>query len=235
MESANAEVILDEFTLLARLVPLSGARVLDLGCGSGEMSRRILREGGASLVVGLETDEAQLAKNLAEPAPDGVRFQRGRAEATGLEAQSFDVVTMFKSLHHVPVAQMDQAFAEIHRVLRPGGDLYISEPVFAGEFNEIMRLFHDEEVVRAEALSALNRAVASGLFESCAEINFLAPIAFRDFADFERRMMNVTHTSFAFDAALVARIRERFEQSLASNNGCFMRPMRVNHLRRALT
>jgi ubiquinone/menaquinone biosynthesis C-methylase UbiE len=235
IESASPEVILDEFTLLSRIVPLSGARVLDLGCGSGEMSRRILQEGGAALVVGLETDEAQLEKNLAEAAPEDVRFQRGGAEATGLEAQSFDAVTMFKSLHHVPVAQMNRAFSEIHRVLRPGGDLYVSEPVFAGEFNEVMRLFHDEEVVRAEALSALNRAVASGLFESCAEINFLAPIAFRDFADFERRMMNVTHTSFTFDAALVARIRERFEQSLASNNGCFMRPMRVNHLRRAVS
>lgn len=233
MASQTVEEIRDEFTLLARIVPLAGARVLDLGCGNGEMSRRMLEEGGAARVIGLEMDDIQLAKNLAAARPPGLSFQRGGAEATGLDPQSFDVVTMFKSLHHVPVAEMDGAFAEIHRVLRPGGDLYVSEPVFEGEFNEVMRLFHDEEIVRAEALSALRRTVASGLFASRAEIRFLAPIAFQDFADFERRMMNVTHTRHSFDTALVARIRARFEVALASNGGCFMRPMRVSYLRRA--
>lgn len=231
--SPGVEAIHDEFALLARVVPLAGARVLDLGCGNGEMSRRMLQEGGAAQVIGLEMDDVQLAKNLTAALPPGLGFQRGGAEAIGFDAESFDVVTMFKSLHHVPVAEMDRALAEIHRVLRPGGELYVSEPVFAGEFNEVMRIFHDEEMVRAEALLALRRAVANGLFVERAEIHFMAPIAFQGFADFERRMMNVTHTRHAFDAALVARIKARFEEALASNGGCFMRPMRVNHLRRA--
>ena len=233
MASPAVEEVPDEFVLLARVVSLFGADVLDLGCGNGEMSRRALLEGGAARVVGLEMDDIQLSRNLAATLPRGLCFQRGGAEDTGFDAESFDVVTMFKSLHHVPVADMDRALAEIHRVLRPGGELYVSEPVFAGEFNEVMRLFHDEERVRAEALSALRRAVANGLFAERAEIHFMAPIGFRDFADFERRMMNVTHTRHAFDAALVARIKARFEEALASNGGCFMRPMRVNLLSRA--
>ncbi len=53
---------------------------------------------------------------------------------------------------------MDAALAEIARVLVPGGWLYVSEPVFAGPFNELMRLFHDEQAVRAAALAALARA-----------------------------------------------------------------------------
>ena len=62
--------------------------------------------------------------------------------------------------------------AEIHRVLKPDGLAYISEPVFAGEFNEIIRLFHDELAVREAAFAAVGRAVATGRFElgmsSCA-------------------------------------------------------------------
>lgn len=42
---------------------------------------------------------------------------------------------------------MDQALAEVARVLRPGGYLYVSEPVYAGPLNEIVCLYNDEGVV----------------------------------------------------------------------------------------
>ena len=73
---------------------------------------------------------------------------------------------MLKSLHHVPMALMDQALAELARVLRPCGWLYVSEPVYAGQLNELIRLFNDEGEVRAAAQAALDRAVASGRWAS---------------------------------------------------------------------
>ncbi|NNL84587.1 MAG: class I SAM-dependent methyltransferase [Myxococcales bacterium] len=54
------------------------------------------------------------------------------AEAIAAPDASFDVVMLFKSLHHVPVQMMDAALNEIARVLKPDGTAYISEPVFAG-------------------------------------------------------------------------------------------------------
>jgi SAM-dependent methyltransferase len=48
----------------------------------------------------------------------------------------------------------DQALAEVHRVLKPGGRLYCSEPVYWGSFNEIMRLIDDERIVREAAFAA---------------------------------------------------------------------------------
>ncbi len=56
---------------------------------------------------------------------------------------------MLKSLHHVPVESMAQALVDAARVLRPGGHLYVSEPVYAGPLNEVVRLFNDEGKVRA--------------------------------------------------------------------------------------
>ena len=70
-----------------------------------------------------------------------VRFAHGGAEAIPAEDNAFDIVILFKSLHHVPVGHMDQALGEIAPRTppgRPGLDIGV---VFAGELNEIMRLF----------------------------------------------------------------------------------------------
>ncbi|NMF91023.1 class I SAM-dependent methyltransferase [Aromatoleum petrolei] len=227
------KLVADEFTLLSHMLPLAGARVLDLGCGKAEMSWRMVDEGSAVLVVAVEADGIQHEANLSSAPVAGLCFERGGAEAIAHPDDSFDLVTMFKSLHHVPVALMDRALAEICRVLRPGGELYVSEPVFAGELNEVIRLFHDEEEVRAAAIAAMQRAVTAGLFVQVEERHFAAPVVFRDFADFEARMMHVTHSQFDLDAARVDRVRRRFMRSAGPDGARFERPMRINRLRRA--
>ena len=57
---------------------------------------------------------------------------------------------------------MAQALGEVARVLRPGGHLYVSEPVYGGAFNEVIRVFNDEGVVRAAAQAALDDALGAG-------------------------------------------------------------------------
>ena len=104
------------------------------------------------------------------------------------------MVMMFRSLHHVPVDQMDTAFREIHRVLRPGGHVYISEPVFAGEFNDLARIYNDEESVRSAAFDATCRAADKGLFEFVSETFFLTRLQYRDFAAFAKKHLESTHS-----------------------------------------
>lgn len=72
---------------------------------------------------------------------------------------------------------------------------------FAGALNEVMRLFHDEELVRAAALRALQNAVATGAWEQVSETLFDAPVQFHDFADFEARMIGVTFANHRQDAS----------------------------------
>ena len=117
---AAPRVVDDETRLLAELVPLAGARVVDLGCGAAEFSRRLLEGGLVASVEALEVDRVQHARNLAAPAVPGLAFGEGGADDIPFAEGTFDLALMLKSLHHVPPARLDRALDEVARVLRPG-------------------------------------------------------------------------------------------------------------------
>jgi len=226
------EVIADEVAYLASLVPLDGARVVELGCGKADFARKLVERTGVAAVTALEVDRIQHETNLAAPVHPRLTFAYGGAEDIPLPDGAFDGVVMMKSLHHVPVAHLDAALAEIRRVLRPGGWLYVSEPVYAGEFNEIVRLFHDEGVVRAEAYQALQRASREGVLDAALEREFMAPLAFRDYDDFVEKIVRATHSDHAYTDEVAAQVRTRFASHSTPEGTRFIRPMRVNLLRR---
>jgi ubiquinone/menaquinone biosynthesis C-methylase UbiE len=228
----SAPLVSDELELLQSLVDLPAhPRITELGCGAAHLSRKLLQRHPGSTVTGLEVDARQMAKNREKPQ-ERLSFVNAGAQAIPFRDQSFDLALMLKSLHHVPLNLLDQALAEVHRVLRPQWLLYVSEPVFAGALNEVMRLFHDEEIVRAAALAAVRRAVASGAWEQVTELNFEMPVHYRDFAEFEARMIGVTFVEHKLDAATLAAVRARFEPHMAADGAHFVRPMRINLLRR---
>jgi len=225
-------LISDELDLLQSLADLTHhPRIIELGCGAAQLSRKLLERFPACEVTALEVDERQHAKNLLSPQ-QGLTFVQAGAQAVPFRAASFDLALMLKSLHHVPLDLLDAALAEVHRVLRPQGLLYVSEPVFAGALNEVMRLFHDEEIVRAAALRAVQKALASGAWEPVAEQLFEMPVHYRDFAEFEQRMIGVTFVNHRLDAATLQAVRERFEPHMTADGAHFVRPMRVNLLRK---
>lgn len=222
-----------ELEIMRHYLPLSGAKVLELGCGSAWMTRLLATEVGAGEIIATEVDQIQHRKNLLITDLQNVTFVLGGAEAIDLPRQSVDLVIMLKSLHHVPTELMDQALSEINRVLKPGGLAYISEPVYRGEFNEIMRLFHDEQVVRKAAFDAVTRAVAMGGFELVEQIFFDAPGHFEDFTEFDNRMLKVTHTQHQIDADLYRRIRQAFERHMTPQGATFSKPTRVDLLKKS--
>lgn len=192
---------------------------------------RIVAQHAAS-VLALEVDSIQLAKNRAIADLPNVCFGHGGAELIPAADASFDIVLMFKSLHYVPVALMDDAFSEIHRVLRPGGIAYISEPVYAGDFNEVLRLFHDEKAVRKAAFAAEQRAVASGRFALRAQRFFLQPMHFSDFSQFAEQVIGVTHTEHRLSPELYEQVRAGFNRYLSADGAHFHMPLRVDLLNR---
>ena len=106
------------------LLPLDGARILELGCGTAELTRQIATTGRDRTILALEVDETQLAINESIDDLPNVRFAFGGAQDIPAANESIDVVLMFKSLHHVPAESMSQALREIRRVLKPGGRLW---------------------------------------------------------------------------------------------------------------
>ena len=221
----------DELDLLAELVPIDGREIIELGCGAARMARALLERHPGCRVSGLEVDARQHAKNLASPQA-GLRFIAAGAEAIPFPDASFDVALMLKSLHHVPMPLMAQALGEVRRVLRAGGLLYVSEPVYDGAFNEVMRLFNDERVVRAAAQAALDAALAAGAWQQAAERRFAMPVDFADFDDFEQRMMHPTFAEHRIDEAKRAEVRAAFVPHHGAAGAHFERPMHVRVLRR---
>ena len=225
-------LLTDELDLLAQLLPAPGPRIIELGCGAARMARQMLQRWPGLDYLGLEVDAIQHQRNLQAPAP-GMRFEAAGAQAIPCPDGAFDLALMLKSLHHVPLDAMDQALTEVARVLRPGGHLYVSEPVYEGALNEIVRLYNDEGIVRAAAQAALDRALAvRSTWEQVAQRRFDMPVHFEDFAQFERRMMNPTFADHRIDARLRERVAAAFAPHCTMEGAHFVRPMHVRLLRR---
>lgn len=231
MTQAPIPLVIDEVDFFQEAVPVQGSRVVELGCGKAAFARSLLQRGIAASVDAFEVDAIQHEANLAAPPVAGLRFGMAGAEAIPLPDRSRDVVVMLKSLHHVPMDLLDRALGEIARVLAQGGWLYVSEPVYAGDFNEIVKLFHDEGGVRAAAYAALRRAADAGVLRWEREIVFDTPLHFRDFDDFVNRIVRVTHSQIGLEPTVESEVRRRFARFEGPEGAHFVRQMRVNILR----
>lgn len=232
LSGTTTPLVTDEVDFFAQALAPQGARVVELGCGKAAFARALLQRGLARTVTAFEVDRQQHEANLAAPPAAGLTFAEGGAQDIAMPDASADIVVMLKSLHHVPLDLLDAAMAEIRRVLVPGGVLYVSEPVYAGDFNRIVKLFHDEGVVRAAAYAALQRAAAAGVLVWDREVVFDTPLHFRDYGDFVERIVRVTHSDVVLAAEVDAEVRRQFALFQGPDGARFVRQMRVNFLRR---
>ncbi len=221
-----------ELEVIEQTLPLSDAQILELGCGRAWMTRILAETFSPKQIIATEVDRVQHEKNLLIDDLPQVKFIYASAADIDLPNACVDIVIMLKSLHHVPVDHMDQAMNEISRVLKPGGLAYISEPVYEGDLNDILCMFNDEKEVREAAFAAVVRAVNKGVLDLERQIFFNSPGHYRDFTHFEQRMLNVTHTDHQIDAELYQKIKHAFIQHMTDDGAHFLKPSRVDLLRR---
>lgn len=224
-----------ESEIYESLLGLDGATIVELGCGKADHTRRIASAHSTASIIAAEVDPVQHAANIATPAPPNLRFAEFGAESIPLQDATVDAVFMFKSLHHVPSARLDDAVGEIARVLRPGGHAYISEPIFAGAHNDMIRIFNDEQSVRRAAFDALCRSIDQGVFELQEEVFFLAPVRYRDFADFSARHFDVTHSVRRVTDAQREAVERLFDSHRGPEGVNLTQRMRVDLLRKPKT
>ena len=104
--------------LLDGEAPAGAERILDAGCGTGLMLSWLRRYGKESSVFGLDYNSFALRYS----AQRGERLLvEGSIAAMPFPSNSFDLVTTFDVLHSFPVSGAAAPFAELARVLKPGG------------------------------------------------------------------------------------------------------------------
>ena len=103
----------------------SGALVLDVGCGTGELEAKLAPRFPEATFVGVDLEEAHLARARVRNAGTGgrVRFERGDALALSQETGAFDLVVSRHVIQAVPDAK--RVLSEMARVTRSGGRLHV--------------------------------------------------------------------------------------------------------------
>ena len=121
---------------------VAGSEVLEIGCGTGELSRRLAAT--AAKVVGVDLSEGRVERarrKLTEQERGVLSFRAMDAEHLDFPADTFDVVCGGAILHHLDVAR---ALGEVARVLKPDGRAIFLEPLGHNPLVNCYRRFSPE-------------------------------------------------------------------------------------------
>ncbi|MGE0210208.1 MAG: methyltransferase domain-containing protein [Parvibaculaceae bacterium] len=126
----NRDAILEATLKAAELRP--GARLLDIGCGTGRLAIRAAglfrnQPGVEAFGIDATPEMVALARRRAAEEGSSARFEVGIGEALPFEDGSLDAVTSSYFFHHLPPEAKREALAEMLRVAKPGGRIVITD------------------------------------------------------------------------------------------------------------
>jgi SAM-dependent methyltransferase len=124
--------IIDAFVSLTQLP--SGARIIDLGCGSGAFTAPLRERGYIASGLDIASELISIAKRKF---PD-IEFVQGDVESISFPSGTFDGALLSGVVHHFPT--LDKFISEVHRVLKPGGKFMAFDP---NRLNPFMYLYRD--------------------------------------------------------------------------------------------
>ncbi len=202
-------------TLAAECGLTPASEIADIGCGPGNLARIFLENGNR--VIGVEPNGPMREAGVREMA--GARFEAvdGRAENTGLAAESVDFVTAGQAFHWFEAAQ---ARAEFVRILRPGGwcalvwNEHHRSSAFLGEYDRLLSR-HGTEY--AEIRRKRNAALEAEKFFAPQRVQ-AREFNYRQLFDFEGLRGRLESSSYAPRAGgpayapMMAELRELFDR-----------------------
>jgi SAM-dependent methyltransferase len=168
-----------------------GKAWLDVGCGSGALSQRIVDSAAPAAVVGVDSSEGFVAHARAHVA--GAQFQVGDAQALPVANGEFDAVVSGLVLNFVP--DQPKAVAEMRRAARPGGKVAVYVWDYAGEM-QLIRRFWDAAIALDAAARELDEAVR---FPQCRPERLHALFTGAGLSDVETKAIDVPTVFADFD------------------------------------
>jgi ubiquinone/menaquinone biosynthesis C-methylase UbiE len=218
---------------IQKLVNVSGLNVLDIGSGGGIYSRA-LAEMGAAHVTGVDFSEVMLeAAREQSQSYTQVEFVVGNALETGLPSEEYDLILERALVHHLALSDLENAFREAFRLLRPRGTLLIQDRtpediVLPGSkrnirgyfFERYPRLMRREIERRPELDTVLQALYAAGFLHTNAEKLWETRARYPDIAALAQDLLDRTGRSILHDLNdtelqdLVDFIREELQSQL---------------------
>ncbi len=136
---------------------LTGLKILEIGCGSGEMTRTFATE--AAYITAVDSDHQKLEQAQAAIPFPNVTFRHTDEEKLIASDGPYDMAIYTLSLHHIAADNMHQHLLSVAAKLKPGAPILVIEPGESGSFMAIKKEFGagsgDESELCRAALAAL--------------------------------------------------------------------------------
>jgi len=143
------------FDILTLVRPKPAMRVVDLGCGTGELTRNLHRHLQARETLGIDSSQTMLARSLAYTG-QGLRFERQEImDFVAADTGGWDLVFSNAALHWVPLH--DHLLRRLTALLAPGGQLAIQVPANHDHPSQVVAAEVAQEPPFREALKAYFR------------------------------------------------------------------------------
>ena len=202
-----------------------GLRLIDVGCGAGDLARKLAYVGAT--VMGVEPDSEQAAKNAQSDPVENVTFYEARANQLPADDHTIDGLMFSLSLHHIPQNEMQSSIEEAFRVIKPSGFIAVVEPLLEGSYNHAIELFHDETQVRLQAIEAIEN-FAKPLFSNWQQYAYTTETTYESFDEFANYYIDMTYSELDSKVILCDAVRDRFESAREGDVYILRQPMRID-------